>query len=100
MSVVDLRDLTDRDPPQRTRAQHTEDVRREGLRQKIKHMQNNAERAHEYLIDMTRAGSDVTEELQELDIFANGLLLIIALRRREILRRAETPTQFWQDEQE
>jgi hypothetical protein len=79
------------------RRDHYAEVLREGFRQKLKHLQNDGEQSIDYARHLIRADADVTEELKELDVFANSLLLVLALMRREIAKKAEAPTQFWQE---
>lgn len=59
-----------------------EDVLREGLTQKLKHMQNHAEGATEYLRDLIKAGADVSEELKEGELFAHSFMLVVLLLKR------------------
>lgn len=69
--------------PVRSRQQHTEDVRRESFKHALKTLANDAERAVEYCRDLMRSGADVSDELDELETTARGLLLVALLLRRE-----------------
>jgi len=77
--VVDLNPLI---AATQERLDRYEQIRREGLRLKMKHMHNDAERALEYARDMHRAGNDIAEELKEFVAFANSLLLVVGLLER------------------
>lgn len=65
------------------RRSHWCGVVREAFANKAKHLQDDAEQATDYCRDLTRAGFDATEELKELEVFANGLLLCVLLLKRE-----------------
>lgn len=58
------------------------DSLREGFAQKIKHAQNHAEGATDYLRDLIKSGADVTEELREAELFAHSLSLVVLLLKR------------------
>ena len=84
MSVNFVTDGTlDRIIEPRSRTQHMEDIRRECFRHKIKHLSDDAECAADFCRDLMQSGADVTEELNELQIAANGLMLVAALLNRE-----------------
>lgn len=65
------------------RRRHDGEVLREGFAQKAKHLQDDAERSLDYCRDMVRGRYDVTDELQELEAFANGLLLAVLLLKHQ-----------------
>lgn len=67
----------------RDRIKRTEDARREGLRIQMKNMKNNAERVIDYLRDLQRGKSDVTEEFKEFEAFGHSVVLMVALLKRE-----------------
>lgn len=70
-------------PPSRTRAQHTEDVRREYFKNKLKMIANDVERAQDYCRELIRTGADVSEELKELEATGHALVLVALLLKRE-----------------
>lgn len=70
------------DEPARRR-QHVEDIRREYFKGKLKHIADDTEKAVDYCRDLIRAGSDVKDELAELETTARGLLLVALLLKRE-----------------
>jgi hypothetical protein len=65
---------------------HRERVLREGLKNKAKWLQNDAEQITDYCRDLIRGGHDVAEELEELETFARGLTLAVLLLKREASR--------------
>lgn len=85
-----------REVPKRTRAQHIEDVRREFLKLNLKRFTNEAEKLQERFRDLIASGADVTDELNELDTTANGLMLVLALLRKSANdKKTETTQPFW-----
>lgn len=79
--TVDL-SFADRLPLERIIAREA-DAQRESFRQSIKHLHNRAEATLDYAGKMIRAKSDVSEELDELETLARGLLLSVLLWKRE-----------------
>lgn len=73
----------DRPLPTRSRKQHMEDIRRDAFKKRLLLIADNSEEATDHCRDMIRAGSDVTEELNELETTARGLLLLALLLKRE-----------------
>ena len=73
----------DTPPKQRTRQEHYNDIQRESLKRKLKHIADDSEQAVVYCRSLIRGGADVSEELDELTCTANGLLLVAALLKRE-----------------
>ena len=73
----------DRADPIEQRRRHMAEIRREGFRQKIKHIADDTEQAVDYCRDLMRSGADVTEELKKMQVTANGLMLVAALLQRE-----------------
>ena len=59
--------------------QHVEDIRRECLKSKLKHLADDCEVAQDYCRDLMRSGADVSEELSELETTARGLLFVVLL---------------------
>lgn len=65
------------------RRERYESVLREGFANKAKWLQNDVEQLQDYTRNLMRAGFDATEELNELETFANGLMLVALLLKRE-----------------
>lgn len=63
--------------------EHRQQILRECFANKAKWLQNDAEQALDYCRDLIRAGQDASEELQELETFACGMTLTVALLKRE-----------------
>lgn len=59
------------------------DIRREGFRIKLKHINADSESMVDYCRDLKRSGADVSEELKELEGIGNGLLLLAMILKRE-----------------
>lgn len=69
--------------PTRSRAQHTEDIRREYFKHKLKMIADDVERAEDYCRELIRTGADVSEELKELEATGRALVLVAMLLKRE-----------------
>lgn len=63
--------------------QRMEEIRRDGLKRKLKHLSDDCEQAQDYCRDLIRSGADVSEELNEMETTARGLLLVALLLKRE-----------------
>ena len=63
--------------------QHRHDVFRESLRNKLKDIAADTEKATDYCRCLVKAGADVSIELDELESTARGLLLVAWLMKRE-----------------
>lgn len=63
--------------------EHYEDVLRESVRRKLKHLQNDAEQLQDYCRTMIRAGFDASDELKELEATGHSALLVAAFLKRE-----------------
>lgn len=59
--------------------EHRQQILRECFANKAKWLQNDAEQATDYCRDLIRAGQDASAELEELEKFACGLTLAVAL---------------------
>jgi hypothetical protein len=66
-----------------SRRQQYAEVLREGLRQKMKHLQNDGEQAIDYMRHMIRGNADISEELKELEAFGQSAVLMAAMLRHE-----------------
>jgi hypothetical protein len=75
-------------PPTRSRKQHMADIRRECFKHKLSHLNDDAEKAIDFVRDLRRGGEDVTAELSELEGVAYALLLVIGAQRLEIERES------------
>lgn len=81
LSFVDR--LPDRIDEIRSRREHYADIVHEGLRQKLKHLHDDAEQAIDYARDAIRAGRSVSEELKEMQALALSLQLVVEMLSRE-----------------
>lgn len=74
-----------RDPIDRIaqRRQHMEDIRRDAFKRKIKLIGDDCEEAQEHCRALIRAGSDVSEEIDELLTTARAVLLVALILKRE-----------------
>ena len=69
--------------PQRSRAQHMEDIRREYFKRKLSQIADQTEQATDYCRELMRSGADVSEELKELEATGHALVLVALLMKRE-----------------
>lgn len=97
--VVDL-SFVDRLPSILERRDQLTDSIRENCRSKINVAEDRLEVALEEIGRLIKRRAPVMDELELLDLIATSLALQVAVFRRAALRMTETPTQFWQDEQE
>lgn len=67
----------------RARREKYADIAQEGVRQKLKYLNNAGEQAVDYVNDAKAAGRLLTEEIKELETFAHGLLLSLALLKHQ-----------------
>ena len=65
------------------RRQQIEDIRRESLKHKLKHIANDTEQAVDYCRDLIASGADVSDELKELEQTGYGLALVALMLKRE-----------------
>ncbi len=70
------------------RKQHMEDIRRDAFRRRLKAIADECEEAMDHCRALIRAGSDVSEELKELDETGAGLQLVAKLFKLEAERSA------------
>jgi uncharacterized protein YpbB len=94
--VVDLSFVDRLDKILARRDRQTESIR-ENCKVKISRAEDLLEIALEEVSRLIKRRSDVTEELALLDVMAQALGLQVRAFRDGIKRRAETPTQFWQE---
>ena len=71
------------DTQPRSRRQHMADIRRECFRHKLKHLDDDCENAVDFCRELMQSGEDVSEELEQLETAARGLLLVAGLLKRE-----------------
>jgi hypothetical protein len=76
------------EPSPRSRKQHMADIRRECFKHKLAHLNDDAEKAVDFVRDLMRAEEDVTSEINQLDLMATELLLVIGVLRLQIERES------------